>query len=84
MDEAIPVSQVLECWGSLGQLGPNTPNHVQGYMKSNSKSSDPYFISDETCGSSYTCFTVTQVLGEFGETWPEYPNHAQGHMKSSP
>ena len=48
MGQARPVSQVLECWGSLGQLGPNTPNHVQGYMKSNSKSSDPYFTSNET------------------------------------
>ena len=35
---AVPVSQVLRCWGSLGKLGSNTPNHVQGHMESNPKS----------------------------------------------
>ena len=44
----IPVSQVLRYWGNLGKLGLNTPNHIQGNMKSNSKSSDPYFTSNET------------------------------------
>ena len=44
----IPVSQVLMYWGNLGKLGPNNPNHVQGYMKSNPKSSAPCFTSNET------------------------------------
>ena len=44
----IPVSQVLRYWGNLGKLGPNTPNHVQGHMKSNPKSSAPCFTSNET------------------------------------
>ena len=33
---------------NLGKLGPNTPNHVQGHMKSNTKSSNVYFTSNET------------------------------------
>ena len=44
----IPVSQVLRYWDNLGKLGPNTPNHVQGHMKSNPKSSAPCFTSNET------------------------------------
>ena len=39
MGLVIPVSQVLGYWGNLGKLGPNTPNHAQGHMKSNPKSS---------------------------------------------
>ena len=45
---AIPVSQVLRYWGNLGKLGLNTPNHMQGHIKSNPKSSDPHFTSNET------------------------------------
>ena len=48
VDRAIPVSEVLGYWGNLGKLGPNTPNHVQGHIKSNSKSSDSYFTSNKT------------------------------------
>ena len=48
LGRAIPVSQVLKYWGNLGKLGPDTPNHVQGQMKNTSKSSDPYFTSNET------------------------------------
>ena len=44
----IPVSQVLGYWGDLGKLGLNTPNHVQGHMKDNSKSSAPCSTSNET------------------------------------
>ena len=32
----------------LENLGPNTPNHVQGHMKSNPKSLAPCFTSSET------------------------------------
>ena len=143
----ISVSQVLRYWGNLVKLAPNTPNHVQGHMKNNTKSSASCFTSSETllqwqdplwvklylfqryssigaiwgnwaqipqitcrdtrkviqslqililhqmrpyssvkalCGSSYTCFTGTQVLGQFGETWPEYPKSCTGtHEKQS-
>ena len=48
VDRITPVSQVLRYWGNLGKLGPNTPNHVQGHMKSNPKSSAPCFTSSET------------------------------------
>ena len=41
---AIPVSQILGCWGNLGKLGPNTPNHAQGHMESSPRSSAPHFI----------------------------------------
>ena len=43
----IPVSQVVRYWGNLGKLGSNTPNHVQGHMQNNPKSSDSYFPSNE-------------------------------------
>ena len=33
---------------NLGKLGPNTPNNMQGHMKSNPKSSASYFPSNET------------------------------------
>ena len=81
----IPVSQALGYLGNLGKLGRNTSNHVQGHMKSNSKSSAPCFSSSETvlsfgalCGSSYTCFTGTWVLEQFGEIGPEYPKSCAG------
>ena len=45
---AIPVSQVHSYWGNLGKLGPNTPNHVQGHMKGNSKPSASCLTSNET------------------------------------
>ena len=48
MGQAIPVSEVVGYWGNLGNLGSNTPNHVQGHMKNNSKSSDPDFTPNET------------------------------------
>ena len=44
--------------------GPNNPNHVQGHLKSNPKSSSPNFTSNETL--SFTCFPATRVLGEGG------------------
>ena len=34
-------------FGSLGRLGPNSPNHAQGHTKSNLKSSAPQLASDE-------------------------------------
>ena len=40
----IPVLQVLKYWDNLGKLGLNTPNNVQGHMKSNPKSSAPHQI----------------------------------------
>ena len=45
---AVPVLQVLRYWGNLRKLVVNTPNHEQGHMKSNPKTSDPYFTSNET------------------------------------
>ena len=45
---AVPISQVLGYWGNSGKLGQNTQNQVQGHMKSNPKSSAPYFTSIET------------------------------------
>ena len=43
----IPVSQVLRYWGSLGKLGPNTPNHAQGHTKRNPKTPAPHLTSNE-------------------------------------
>ena len=45
--QIIPVSHVLEYWGNLEKLVPNTPNHKQGHMKNNPKSSAPCFTSNE-------------------------------------
>ena len=93
MGQIIPVSQVLRYWGNLGKLGLNTPNHVQGHLKSNPKSSAPWVTSNGTllqhiivlCGSSYTCFRGTWVLEQFGETGGlNTPNHVEGHLKSNP
>ena len=39
------VSQVLGYWERLRKLDPNIPNHVQGHMKINPKSSTPHFTS---------------------------------------
>ena len=83
----IPVSQVLRYWGNLGKLGPNTPNHVQGHMKSNPKLLVSHQI--KPCSSvrtlfesSYTCFTGSQVLGQFGEIGPKYSKlYAGTHEK---
>ena len=47
VDWVIPVSQVLGCWGNLGKLGPNTPNHAQRHTKSNPKTSVPHLTSNE-------------------------------------
>ena len=84
---------------NLGKLGPNTPNHVQGHMKSNPKSSNVYFTSNETLfqfkalfGVIYTYFTGTGTIEETGtEYWGNFKklglntsNHAEGHMKSNP
>ena len=44
----IPFSQVLRYWSNFVKLGLNTPNYVQGHMKSNPKSSAPCFTSNET------------------------------------
>ena len=84
----IPVSQVLMYWGNLGKLGPNNPNHVQGYMKSIqslqllvSHQMRPYSSVRALCGSSYTCFTGTRVLGKFGEIRPEYTKSRAGTHK---
>ena len=46
--QIIPVSQVLRYWGNFGKLGLNTPNHMQGLMKNNPKSSAPCFTSNDT------------------------------------
>ena len=49
MGWAIPVSQIIWYWRNLGKLmAPNTPNHMQGHMKSNPKISDPYLTWNET------------------------------------
>ena len=48
MGQIISVSQVLRYWSNLGKLGPNTPNHVQGHLKSNPKSSAPCYTSNGT------------------------------------
>ena len=65
---------------NLGKLGPNTPTHVQGHMKSNPKQSLQLLISHQMrlCFSvkglyelSYICFSGTWVLGQFGETGPK-------------
>ena len=44
--QAIPISQVQRDWSNLGKLGPNAPNHAQGHMKSNPKSSAPHVTSN--------------------------------------
>ena len=48
VDRAIPVLQVLGYWDNLGKLDPNPPNHMQGHLKSNPKSSAHCFTSNET------------------------------------
>ena len=88
-DWAIPVSQVIGYWGNLGKLGPNTPNHVPGHTKSNSKSSDSYYTSNETLvprPSMGRTIPVSQVLkycGNLEKLGMNTQNHAQGHTKSS-
>ena len=77
---------VLGYWGNLGKVGSNTPNHVQGRMKDNSKSSAPCFTSNvrALCGLSYTCFSDTQILRHFWESGPKYSKSRAGtHEKES-
>ena len=87
----IPVSQVLRYWGNLGKLGPNTPNHVQGHMKSNPKSSALCFTSKQTllqCQDPqwvklYLFHRYQGIGGTLEKLGPNTPNHVQGHMKSN-
>ena len=65
--------------GYLGKLGPNTPNHVQGHMKNNPKSSAPRFTSNQLL---LQCIGPLRVglylyyryldIRKFGETGPKY------------
>ena len=77
---------------NFGNLGLNTPNQMQGHMKSNPKQS-LQLISHQMrlyssvrglCGLSYTCFSGPRVLEQFGKLGPNTPNHAQGHTKRNP
>ena len=87
----IPVSQVLRYWGNLGKLGPNTPNHVQGHMKSNPKSLAPFFTSNKTllqCQDPLRVelylFNMYSGVGAIWGNWARIPpNLVQGHMKSN-
>ena len=88
----IPVSQVLRYWSNFGKLGPNTPNHVQGHMKSNPKSSAPCFTSNQTLLQCqvpvwvelYLVRRYSGIKAILGKLGPNTPNHVQGHMKSNP
>ena len=88
----IPVSQVLRYWGSLGKLGSNTPNHIQGHTKRNPKTSAPHLTSSEVlplCQShlrvqlylSYWYFSIRAIWGKNRAQIP--PNHIKWHMKSN-
>ena len=75
----IPISQVLWNCCNLGKLHWNTPNHSQGHMKSNPKSSALHLTSNNVlllCQGhlrvSYTCLRGIQALGQFGEKGPKY------------
>ena len=91
MGWVIPVSQVLRYWGSLGKLGPNTPNHAQGYMKSNPKTSVRHLTSNEVlllCQGhlrvqlylSYGCLSIRAIWGNRAQI---PTNHMKSHMKSN-
>ena len=78
---------------NFGKLGPNTSNHMQGHMKSNSKQSLQVLISHQMrlyssdkgfCGLSYTCFSGIQVLGQFGYTGPKHPKSCTRNTKRNP
>ena len=81
----IPVSQVLRYCGNLGKLGPNTPNHMQGHMKSNTKSSALCFTTNQTLLQCQGPLWVELYLfhrylgiGQFGEIGPKYPKSCAG------
>ena len=77
---------------NFGKLGLNTPNQMQGHMKSNPKQS-LQLISHQMrlyssvrglCGLSYTCFSGPRVLEQFGETGSKYPKSCtRTHEKES-
>ena len=87
----IPVSQVLKYWGSLGKLGPNTPNHAQGHMKRNPKTSAPHLTSNEVlllCQSHlrvqlYLSYGYLSIRAIWGNRAQIPPNHIKWHMKSN-
>ena len=87
----IPVSQVLRYRGNLGKLVPNTPNHTQGHMKSNTKSSALCFTTNQTLLQCQGPLWVELYLfhrylgiGQFGEIGPKYPKSCAGtHEKES-
>ena len=61
---------------------------MQGYMKRNTKSSDPYYTSNQVLlyclGPLYTCFTGIWALRQFGETRPKYLKSClETHTKQS-
>ena len=82
----IPVSQVLGYCGNLGKLGPNTPTHLQGQMKSIQVFRslfhikwDLTLVSEPSAGSA---IPVSRVLGQFGKIGLEYPkSRAETHEK---
>ena len=79
----IPVSQVLRYWGNLKKMGPNTLNHVQGYGKSNRRSSTPHYTSNDftlvSRPSRSRVIHVSQVFRDWGfeESKPKYPKSCE-------
>ena len=72
----IPISQVLVYCGNLGKQDPNIPNHAQGHMKSNPKTSAPHLTSNEVlllCQShlrvqlylSYGYLSIREISGNW-------------------
>ena len=74
------VSQVLRYWGNFAKLGPNTPNHVQGHIKNNPKSSAHCFTSNENLLYCQGCLWIELNLfhrysgiGAIWENWSRIP-----------
>ena len=79
--------------GEFWKLGPSTPNHVQGHIKSNlTKFSGPNLTSNEVlllCQGHlrvqlYLCYWYSTIRAIWGNRAQTPPNHVQGHLESNP
>ena len=77
--------------GNLEKLGLDTPDHVHGHIKFNSKSSALSFTSNETyssvkvlCRLGYPCWEGSRYWESLVKLASNTLNHVQGHIERNP